>query len=67
MARSKESFSKREKEKKRIKERQDKAQKKEERKANNNKGKNLEDMLAYLDENGNLSTVPPAQQNNGAR
>ncbi|MGX5819000.1 cold-shock protein [Chitinophaga lutea] len=30
-----------------------------ERKLNNNKGKNLEDMLVYLDENGNLSAFPP--------
>ena len=31
----------------------------EERKANAKKGKSLEDMMAYLDENGNLSSTPP--------
>ena len=60
MARKKETYSKREKDKKRIKQRIDKAEKKEQRKANNNKGKSLEDMLAYVDENGNLSSVQPA-------
>ncbi len=59
MARSQETFSKKENEKKRIKRKQDKQEKKEERKANSNKGKTLEDMLAYIDENGNLSATPP--------
>lgn len=31
----------------------------EERKANAKKGKGLEEMMAYLDENGNLSSTPP--------
>lgn len=30
-----------------------------ERKENNGKGKSLEDMMAYLDENGNITSVPP--------
>ncbi|MFN9520092.1 MAG: cold shock domain-containing protein, partial [Bacteroidota bacterium] len=51
MSKSQETFSKKEKEKKRLKKRQDKAQKKEERKANSLKGKSLEDMMAYVDEN----------------
>jgi len=54
-----ETQGKKEKEKKKAKNRQDKAQKMEERKANNNKGKGLEHMMAYVDENGNLSPVPP--------
>lgn len=54
-----ESFSKKENNKKKAKKRQDKAQKMEERKVNNNKGKNLEDMMAYIDENGNLTSTPP--------
>jgi cold shock CspA family protein len=54
-----ETAAKKEKEKKKAKERQDKAYKKEQRKANNNKGKSLEDMMAYVDENGNLSATPP--------
>jgi len=54
-----ETFAKKEKEKKKAKEKQDKAQKMKERKANSSKGKSLEDMMAYLDENGNLSSTPP--------
>lgn len=59
MARSKESFNKREKEKQRAKQKQEKHEKMEERKAAAKKGRPLEDMMAYLDENGNLSTTPP--------
>lgn len=59
MAKSKETFGKKEKEKKRLKQREDKVQKMEERKANTKKGKSLDEMMAYIDENGNLSTTPP--------
>lgn len=59
MAKSKETFGKKEKEKQRLKHRQDKRQKMEERKANAKKGKSLDEMLAYIDENGNLSSTPP--------
>src|ERR1044072_3633005 len=59
MAKSKETFGKKEKEKKRLKQREDKQQKMEERKANAKKGKSLDEMMAYLDENGNLSSTPP--------
>ena len=58
MARSQESFSKKEKEKKRIKKRQDKLLKKEERKSNSDGG-GLENMMAYVDEFGNISDTPP--------
>jgi len=59
MARSQETFGKKEKEKKRLKKRQDKLLKKEERKANSNKGAGLDDMLAYVDEFGNITDTPP--------
>ena len=59
MGRSSETFSKKEKEKKRAKEKQEKAEKMQERKANTQKGRGIEDMMAYLDENGNLSSTPP--------
>ncbi|MGZ5287087.1 MAG: cold-shock protein [Flavisolibacter sp.] len=59
MARSGETFGKKEKEKKRLKERQEKKEKMEERKANAQKGKSLDDMMAYLDEDGNISATPP--------
>jgi cold shock CspA family protein len=54
-----ETFAKKEKEKKKAKEKQDKAQKMKERKANATKGKSLEDMMAFVDENGDLSATPP--------
>jgi cold shock CspA family protein len=59
MAKSSQSFNKREKEKQKAKERQEKRERAEERKANAKKGQALEDMMAYIDENGNLSATPP--------
>ncbi|MFT7613038.1 MAG: cold shock CspA family protein [Parvicellaceae bacterium] len=59
MARSQETFGKKEKEKKRLKKRQDKALKKADRKTNSTKGAGLDDMLAYVDENGQLTDTPP--------
>lgn len=59
MARSQETFSKKENEKKRQQKKRDKAEKKEERQANSKKGQSLEDQMAYIDENGNLSSTPP--------
>ncbi|RFS26695.1 cold shock domain-containing protein [Chitinophaga silvatica] len=56
-----ESFGKKENRNKKAKSKEDKAQRTKDRKLNNNKGKSLEDMLAYVDENGNLSSVPPAE------
>jgi cold shock CspA family protein len=59
MGRSQETFGKKEKEKKKIEKRKLKEEKKEERKANSSSGKGLDDMLAYVDENGNLVDAPP--------
>lgn len=59
MGRSVETFSKKEREKKKFKKQQDKKEKAEERKANSDKGKGLEDMMAYIDDNGNISSTPP--------
>jgi cold shock CspA family protein len=59
MAKSQETFSKKEAEKKRLQKRKEKEQRKEERKANAKQGSSLEDMLAYVDENGNISSTPP--------
>lgn len=58
MARSAQNFNKREKEKQRAKEKQEKKEKMAERKATK-KEQSLEDMMAYIDENGNLSSTPP--------
>jgi hypothetical protein len=59
MAKSQETFSKKEKEKLKLKKRKEKEEKKAERKANSQKGQDLEDMYAYVDENGNLTSVLP--------
>jgi cold shock CspA family protein len=59
LAKSTATFSKKEKEKKRLKKSQDKREKAEERKSNFVKGKTLEDMMAYIDEHGNITSTPP--------
>jgi len=59
MGRSVETFSKKEREKKKFKKQQDKKEKAEDRKANSGKSKSLEDMMAYIDENGNITSTPP--------
>lgn len=59
MAKSQETYNKKEKEKLKIKKKKDKLQKKEERKANSEKGKSFEDMFAYVDAYGNISSTPP--------
>jgi len=58
MSKSQETFNKKEKEKKRLKKKQDKQKKREERKANA-KNSSSDDMLAYVDENGNITDTPP--------
>jgi cold shock CspA family protein len=58
MAKSKATFNKRDKEKKRLQKREEKQLKKEERKANAGSG-SFESMLAYVDENGQLTSTPP--------
>ncbi len=57
MAKSNASFNKREKEKKRLQKREEKQQRKEERKAGG--GSSLDDMIAYVDENGMIVDTPP--------
>jgi cold shock CspA family protein len=59
MGRSQETFNKKENEKKKQKKKRDKELKKEERKANSDKGKNISEMFAYVDEDGNISSTPP--------
>tara|TARA_B110000037_G_scaffold188288_1_gene219553 strand:- start:77127 stop:77648 length:522 start_codon:yes stop_codon:yes gene_type:complete len=58
MGRSNETFSKKEKEKKKIQKRKEKAAKKEARKENATSG-SLDDMIAYVDENGVITDTPP--------
>ncbi len=59
MARPQETFNKKELEKKRLQKRKEKEQRKEDRKANAKDGQSLEDMMAYVDENGNITSSPP--------
>ncbi len=59
MARPQEIFNKKDLEKKRLQKRKEKEQRKEERKANAKEGQSLEDMMAYVDENGNITSTPP--------
>ncbi len=59
MGKSSETFSKKEKEKKRSKKQQEKRERAEERKANSDKGKSLDEMMAYVDHNGNITSTPP--------
>ncbi|ASB49565.1 cold-shock protein [Alkalitalea saponilacus] len=54
MARSQETFGKKEREKKKQKKKQDKEKKKE-----NRQKQGLDDMIAYVDENGNITSTPP--------
>ena len=58
MAKSRETFNKKETEKNKEKKRKEKEQRKEERKANKG-GSSLEEMMAYVDENGNIVSTPP--------
>ena len=52
------TFIKKQKAEKRRKAKMEKLQKKEERKSQPTSGK-LEDMMAYVDEDGNITTEPP--------
>ncbi|MBK7946828.1 MAG: hypothetical protein IPJ85_16660 [Flavobacteriales bacterium] len=57
MAKTKQTFNKRQKEITRLKHREDKAVKKKERQANS-AGGGLDSMMAWVDENGQLTNVP---------
>ncbi len=61
MAKSQDSFNKKEKEKKRVKKNEEKQERREQRKAEKLEGgpKTFEDMISYVDENGNFSSTPP--------
>lgn len=58
MAKSQTTFNKKEKEKKKLQKRKEKQEKMAERKANAQKG-TLHNMMAYLDEYGNIVDTPP--------
>jgi len=58
MAKSQQTFGKKEREKKRLQKREEKLKRKKERRANS-EGGSLEKMLAYVDEDGNITDTPP--------
>src|SRR5690242_919662 len=53
------TFNKKELQKKRKQKQKEKEERKAERKANTKTGQSLEDMMAYVDENGNITSTPP--------
>ncbi|MEP6738617.1 MAG: cold shock domain-containing protein, partial [Chryseolinea sp.] len=59
MAKPRETFNKKELEKRKQQKRKEKEERKEYRKSNDKGPQSLEDMMAYVDENGNISTSPP--------
>lgn len=61
MAKSQQSFGKKEVESKKRKKAKEKAEKREQRKQERAESgkKSLEDLMMYLDEDGNLTSVPP--------
>lgn len=59
MAKQRETFNKQETEKNKEKKRKEKEARREERKANSKSGHNWEEMLAYVDEDGNIVSTPP--------
>lgn len=61
MARSQNTFQKKEREKKKLQKRKNKEEKKALRKENASSG-SLDDMMVYVDENGNLIDTPPAKK-----
>ncbi|WP_299754574.1 cold-shock protein [uncultured Pontibacter sp.] len=60
MARSQNTFMKKQREKKRQKKKEDKVQRKQERQENSSGG-SLDAMIAYVDEFGNITDTPPEE------
>ena len=59
MGKSQETWNKKEKEKKKALKRKEKAERKEERKANSASGGDWQDMIAYVDADGNIVDEAP--------
>jgi cold shock CspA family protein len=59
MARSQETYNKKEVRNKKEKKRKEKEQKRQDRRASSKDGNSLDDMIAYVDENGNITSTPP--------
>lgn len=62
MGQSQQTFRKKEIAKKKLQKRKEKEERKAHREDFNDKGKALEEMFAYVDENGNISDKPPIKK-----
>ena len=62
MGQSQQTFRKKEIAKKKLQKRKEKEERKAQREDSNDKGKALEEMFAYVDENGNISDTPPIKK-----
>ncbi len=62
MGRSQNSFMKKQREKKKQKKKEEKVQRKQERQENAGGG-SLDEMIAYVDEFGNILSEPPKEEN----
>ncbi|MDF9797719.1 S-adenosylmethionine hydrolase [Catalinimonas alkaloidigena] len=60
MGRSQNSFMKKQREKKKQKKKEEKMQRKQERQENSSGGA-LDEMVAYVDEYGNITSTPPEE------
>ena len=65
MAKSQATFMKKQLEKNRQKKKEDKQQRKEERKKNSSGG-DLENMMAYVNEFGEITSTPPEKKSNNS-
>ena len=59
MSRSQNRFIKNQREKKKNQKKIEKEKRRKERRENNNKGGDLATMMAYVDEDGNITSEPP--------
>jgi cold shock CspA family protein len=59
MGKGHETWNKKDREQKKQKAKKQKEERKKERRENSQKGKGLDDMMAYIDENGHISATPP--------
>ncbi len=62
MSKSQNTFIKNQKEKKKAQKKKEKEEKKQERRENNLKGGDLSDMIAYVDEFGNIVDEKPEEK-----
>jgi len=62
MSRSQNRFIKNQKEKKKAQKKKEKEKRRKERQENNTKGGDLADMMAYVDEFGNITSEPPEEK-----